>query len=88
MLTINSRCGDFENGNLLTISSNDRNGCNNDLLTISSNNNNNSECCCRCNNNNNCNETNRNGVTARINVIPNSNTNGRTGCICGRYRRR
>ena len=39
--------------------------------------------CCDCNN-----ENNNNGVTARINVIPNSNTNGRTGCLCGSYRRR
>ena len=39
--------------------------------------------CCNCNN-----ENNNNGVTARINVIPNSNTNGRTGCLCGSYRRR
>lgn len=49
------------------------------------------ECCCRCNNNDdndNCSNINANGVTARINVIPNSNTNGRTGCICGSFRRR
>ena len=38
--------------------------------------------CCNCGNSNN------NRVTARINVIPNNNTNGRTGCLCGNYRRR
>ena len=29
-----------------------------------------------------------NGLSARINVIPNSNNNGRTGNVCGCYRRR
>ena len=48
----------------------------NDLLTISSN----------CENNGY--TYSNNGVTARINVIPNNNTNGRNGCICGSYRRR
>ena len=37
---------------------------------------------CECNNNSS------NRVNARVNVIPNPNTNGRTGCICGNYRRR
>ena len=91
LLTIRSSCENNENGNLLTISSNCPNGRNNDLLTISSNMENscNNNCCndnC-CNDNNNCNNVGRNGVTARINVIPNSNNNGRTGCVCGRYRR-
>ena len=62
----------------------DRDDCNcnnststaNDLLTISSN----------CENNGY--TYSNNGVTARINVIPNNNTNGRNGCICGSYRRR
>lgn len=82
LLTINSTCGNREDGNLLTISSNCSNGRDNDLLTISSNMEN------SCDNNNNCNNVGSNGITARINVIPNSNNNGRTGCLCGRYRRR
>lgn len=92
LLTINSSCGNYQNGNLLTISSNGCNGTNNELLTITSNgNNNNSNCNCNngCNNcdNNSCNMS-RNGVTARINVIPNSNNNGRSGQFTGCYRRR
>lgn len=84
LLKINSRCGNLENGNLLTISSNCCNGVNNDLLTISSNNTNEN-----CNSENNCNNiSSTNGVTAKINVIPNNSDNGRTGCVCGRYRRR
>lgn len=39
-------------------------------------------------NDSDCNNNSNNQVSARINVIPNANTNGRTGCICGRYRRR
>lgn len=80
LLTINSNCGNLENGNLLTISSNGCNGINNDLLTISSNNVNGNRSGCGCNNN-------ANEITARINVIPNSNTNGRTGQFSGCYRR-
>ena len=70
----------------------------NDLLTISSNNNGNNNCSNNCNNNScNCNccsdDSNNtinfaNGVSARINVIPNGNNNGETGCISGCYRRR
>ena len=87
LLTINSRCGNSENGNLLTISSNYSNGINNDLLTINSNieNSNNNNCNLQCNSCNN--SIGNNGVTARVNVIPNSNNNGRTGNICGRYKR-
>ena len=81
LLTINSDCGNMENGNLLTISSNGCNGINNDLLTISSNNTNGNNSGCGCNN------TNTNEITARINVIPNSNTNGRTGQFSECYRR-
>ena len=82
LLTINSSCGNNHNGNLLTISSTCQNGGNNDLLTINTNQQNSNNCCndsCS----SNCNNSN-NGVSARINVIPN---NGRTGCICGRYRK-
>ena len=81
LLTINSTCGNPEDGNLLTISSNCSNGINNNLLTISSNMENSCD-------KHNCNNVGSNGVTARINVIPNSDNNGRTGCLCGRYRRR
>lgn len=38
--------------------------------------------CCNYNN-----RTNNNNISTRINVIPNNSDNGRTGCICGRYRR-
>ena len=31
---------------------------------------------------------NNDEITTRINVVPNTANNGRTGCICGRYRRR
>ncbi len=51
----------------------------------------NSISCCSSseNNNNSCNSVaTTNGVSARINVIPNNNTNGNSGCICGSYRRR
>lgn len=90
LLTISSRCQNNGNGDLLTISS----GCNgntNDLLTISSNCNNNKS---NCNNNScNCNSENNeinigNGISARINVIPNNTDNGQTGCISGCYRRK
>lgn len=73
-----------------------------DLLTISSDCNgerSKNSCCCNSNDNailadgefaisnsDSCNNSNR--VSARVNVIPNSNTNGRTGCFCGKYRRR
>ena len=73
------------NNELLTISSTCQNGTNNDLLTINTNQQNSNNCCndsC----DNNCNNSNT-GVSARINVIPNNINNGRTGCICGRYRR-
>ncbi len=102
LLTISSRCQNNRNGDLLTISSNCRNGNTNDLLTIRSNTNNNRNNC-NCNNNgNNCcnndscnccsNDNNTvnfgNGVSARINVVPNTTNNGQTGCISGCYRRR
>ncbi len=98
LLTISSNCRNNRNGDLLTISSNGCNGNTNDLLTISSNNNCNDNCSNNCNNNScNCNccsdDSNNtinfaNGVSARINVIPNGNNNGETGCISGCYRRR
>ena len=37
------------------------------------------------NGNNSC---NNNEIATRINVVPNTANNGRTGCICGRFRRR
>lgn len=50
-----------------------------DLLTINSdcNGEHSDDSCC-----------NSNRINARVNVIPNFNTNGRTGCFCGNYRRR
>lgn len=89
-------CNTSENNGILTIDGDfENNGCNG-VLTISALNNtgnNNDNNCCSCNNSRNsnncgCNNSNSNGVSARINVIPNSNTNGRTGCLCGNYRRR
>lgn len=87
-------CRNCNNLDLLTISSNDMNGCNNDLLTISTRRNSNcnsncdSNCNCGCdnddcdNNNNNC---NNNVITASANIVPNSN--GRSGCFSGCFRR-
>ena len=97
LLTINSTCANGNTNNLLTIRSgnngncdNDRDncGCGNDndfnqantingVIRIVDNNN--------CNNNCSC---NNDEISTRINVVPNSANNGRTGCICGRYRRR
>ena len=76
----------FNQNTVLTISADN---IANTLDTTSQTNNSCSSCarrntcnCCNCGNSNN------NRVTARINVIPNNNTNGRTGCLCGNYRRR
>ena len=76
-------------------------GNSNDLITINSNGNcqetGNWNCSCQNTNiingvirvrNGDCSCRNDDIVDTRINVIPNSNNNGRTGCICGRYRRR
>ena len=97
LLTINSSCANGNTNNLLTISSNNNgNGCCND--------DNNNSCGCRNNNdintantingvirivdnNGNC-SCNNDEIATRINVVPNTTNNGRTGCICGRYRRR
>ena len=72
------------NGNLLTISSNGCNGVENDLLTINAsypNNNSNNTGSCSCN-------TSNDSIAVRAKVIPNNNTNGRTGSFCGCFRRR
>lgn len=94
LLTINSRCGN--NSNCCNMDDG-----RNDLLTINSNGNcqetGNWNCSCQNTNiingvirvrNGDCSCRNDDIVDTRINVIPNSNNNGRTGCICGRYRRR
>lgn len=73
ILTLNA----LSNNNCNRSNSNNNNGC-------GCSNNNNNNCCC--NNNDGCNSNNL--LNARINVIPNSNMNGRTGCLCGNYRRR
>ncbi len=97
LLTINSSCANGNSNNLLTISSNNnRNGC--------CNNDNNNGCGCGNNNgistantingvirivdSNGNSSCNNDEITTRINVVPNNANNGRTGCICGRYRRR
>ena len=98
LLTINSSCANGNTNNLLTISSNNngRNCC--------CNNDDNNNCGCGndngintantingvirivdSNGNNSC---NNDEISTRINVVPNTANNGRTGCICGRYRRR
>ena len=71
-------------GNLLTISSNGCNGVENDLLTINAsypNNNSNNTGSCSCN-------TSNDSIAVRAKVIPNNNTNGRTGSFCGCFSRR
>lgn len=85
-ITIDSAFRNNDNNNgILTLNafSNGNCGCsNNDNCNCSNNNNN----CCGNSSNNNCSSNNL--LNARINVIPNQNTNGRTGCLCGNYRRR
>lgn len=91
LLTISSNCANGNTNDLLTISSNGE--CTNGNFD--------NDCGC-CNNrsnqvntingtirivDNNCsNQTDE--ITTRINVVPNTANNGRSGCICGRYRRR
>ena len=92
LLTINSICANGNTNNLLTISSNNNGrdcccnnscGCDNGINTANTingvirivDNNGNTSC-------------NNDEITTRINVVPNTANNGRTGCICGRYRRR
>lgn len=94
----NDCCSSINSDDFFTINSDFESNGNNGVFTINAlnsdgiNENNNCECnnCrrnnCRCNN---CiSNSNSNRVSARINVIPNSDTNGRTGCLCGNYRRR
>ena len=98
LLTINSSCANGNTNNLLTISSN-RNG-----SDCCCNHNNHHNCGCGDDNDINTANTingvirivdsngnsscNNDEITTRINVVPNTTNNGRTGCICGRYRRR
>ena len=77
LLTISSCChDDNDNGCGCRCDSNGINTANtiNGVIRIVDNNGNTS-----CNNDE---------ITTRINVVPNTANNGRTGCICGRYRRR
>ena len=67
----------------------DRDNCNCNRNNNCNNNCNNNSCCCNCCSDDSNNTVNfANGVSARINVIPNGNNNGETGCISGCYRRR
>ena len=93
----NCRCNCLttENDNtLFTIDGDYQENGNNGVITINTLNSSNDSASnnCRfnnCNNSCNCNSNStNNSVSARINVIPNSSTNGRTGCLCGNYRRR
>ncbi len=87
----NGRCQNNNNVNaintndLLTINGSYQDNGNNGVITINTLGNNGTSGVnnggCNCNNNS------TNGVSARINVIPNSSTNGRTGNLCGNYRR-
>ena len=78
----NNTVSEIENINdILSINGEYTNNGNNGVITVNAlNNSSNNGCNCNGNSNNN-------RVSARINVIPNSNTNGRTGCLCGNYRR-
>ncbi len=93
LLTINSNCANGTSNNLLTISSNnsccDDNRCNNNCGCDNNNVNqaNTINGVIRIVDNNNC-SCNNDEIATRINVVPNASNNGRTGCICGRYRRR
>lgn len=90
LLTINSNSANGNTNNLLTISSNNsedscsnndnRGGCEYNTNTING--------VIRIVDNNGNNFCNNNEIATRINVVPNTSNNGRTGCICGRYRRR
>ena len=74
----NNTVSEIENINdILSINGEYTNNGNNGVITVNALNNS-SNNGCNCNSNNN-------RVSARINVIPNSNTNGRTGCLCGNY---
>ena len=90
LLTISSNGCNGNTNDLLTISSNNNrnnNCCNNRNNNCNNNCNNSCDCnCCSDDSNNTVNFAN--GVSARINVIPNGNNNGETGCISGCYRRR
>lgn len=97
LLTINSSCANGNTNNLLTISSNHNGrdcccnnenngcGCDNDNGNNTANTINGVIRIVDSNGNNSC---NNDEITTRINVVPNTANNGRTGCICGRYRRR
>lgn len=90
----NRRCNDNEN-DLLTISSNNNGNrcccddnsceCGNDNGFNQANTINGVIKIVDSNGNNSC---NNNEIATRINVVPNTANNGRTGCICGRFRRR
>ena len=79
----------LKNNNFDNKNNNNRNNncCNNRNNNCNNNCNNSCDCnCCSDDSNNTVNFAN--GVSARINVIPNGNNNGETGCISGCYRRR
>ncbi len=78
LLTINSNCNRQRDNSCCCNSNSDTIFADGEIAIANNFNNSN----CECNNNSS------NRVNARVNVIPNPNTNGRTGCICGNYRRR
>lgn len=79
LLTINSNCNRQRDNSCCCNSNSDTIFADGEIAIA---NNSNQSNCCECHNNSS------NRVNARVNVIPNPNTNGRTGCICGNYRRR
>ena len=82
LLTISSNCMNSGNSVNAVNDINDLNG----VVLLSQNGTQvaNNGCNCGCNNNNN----NTNPIAARVNIVPNSNDNGRTGYLSGCYRRR
>lgn len=95
LLTISSNCANGNTNDLLTISSNNNGNrcccddnsceCGNDNGFNQANTINGVIRIVDSNGNNSC---NNNEIATRINVVPNTANNGRTGCICGRFRRR
>ncbi len=80
-------CRRNNNNNNNDNNTNDTQIINNLIDALNNSNNTQDSCGCGCNNNNN-QVSGVNGISARINVVPNNNTNGRTGSINGCYRSR
>ena len=93
LMTISSNCANGNTNDLLTISCNNNTcNCNNNNRCESVNNNSNQintiDGVIRIVDNNGNTSCANDQIMTRINVMPNNANNGRTGCICGKYRRR